>query len=68
MKNTLRLITALFVLSLGSFAFAGEGKECAKDAKECKECAKDCQCDKCKAERAAKDAEHKPADKTPEKK
>lgn len=67
MKNTIRLLTALFVLSIGSLAFAGEHKDCAKDAKECKECAKDCQCDKCKAERAEA-AKHKDAAQQPEKK
>ena len=73
MKNSLRLLTALFVLTLGSFAFGGEGKSCATEAKECKDghaCAKDCQCDKCKAERAAakQTAEQKDAAKQAEKK
>ncbi len=72
MKNLIRTLTAIFVLSLGSLAFAEDAKqECHKECKDHKECAKDCQCDTCKAERAAKaakDAEQKNQEKQPEKK
>ena len=65
MKTPLRLLACAFILSLGSFAFAGETKESAKDCKDCQSCPKDCKCDKCKAEQAAKEKE---AAKQPEKK
>jgi hypothetical protein len=59
MKNLTRLIVALFALSVGSLAFAGDKKEACKDCKDCKECCKTEPCG-CKADKDAKKEEKKP--------
>lgn len=60
MKNLTRLVVTVFALSLGSLAFAGDGKkEACKDCKDCKECCKSEPCG-CKAEKDGKKTEQKP--------
>lgn len=62
--KSLRLLSALAVLSLGTLAFAGDKK--ADNCKDCKDCASACckeKADKaecCKDKAAKKDSEKKP--------
>lgn len=65
MKSLPRLLSVMAVLTLGSFAFAGE-----KKAEECKSCTAEVPacCSKEKAEKSACCKDAKKAEKKPEKK
>ncbi len=65
MKTPIRLLTALVVLSLGSFAYAGDKSADAKKAEPACSCGEKCKCTKdgkacaCKAHKDEKKSDDK---------